>query len=69
MAIFLSEIAGDERRRAGVVILVAFSSCILEVTLVSERVASLHLLIGGEILTVVCANGPNSSSAYPPFLY
>ncbi|KAK0132400.1 Craniofacial development protein 2 [Merluccius polli] len=33
-----------------------------------ERVASLRLRVGGRILTVVCAYGPNSSSEYPPFL-
>ncbi|TWW77358.1 hypothetical protein D4764_12G0007480 [Takifugu flavidus] len=35
---------------------------------VDQRVASLRLRVGGRILTVVCAYGPNSSSAYPPFL-
>ncbi|TWW78139.1 R2 Retrovirus-related Pol polyprotein from type I retrotransposable element [Takifugu flavidus] len=44
------------------------SGCILEFTLVDERVASLRLRVGGRILTVVCAYGPNSSSAYLPFL-
>ncbi|TWW75468.1 hypothetical protein D4764_13G0001300 [Takifugu flavidus] len=44
------------------------SACILEFTPVNERVASLRLRVGGRILTVVCAYGPNSSSAYPPFL-
>ncbi|TWW78306.1 hypothetical protein D4764_11G0004270 [Takifugu flavidus] len=44
------------------------SACILEFTPVDERVASLRLRVGGRILTVVCAYGPNSSSAYPPFL-
>ncbi|TWW73383.1 hypothetical protein D4764_15G0007770 [Takifugu flavidus] len=44
------------------------SACILEFTPVDERVASLRLQVGGQILTVVCAYGPNSSSAYPPFL-
>ncbi|XP_028297265.1 dihydropyridine-sensitive L-type skeletal muscle calcium channel subunit alpha-1-like [Gouania willdenowi] len=33
-----------------------------------ERVASLHLLVGGRILTLVCAYGPSISSEYPPFL-
>ncbi|KAK0144605.1 Craniofacial development protein 2 [Merluccius polli] len=33
-----------------------------------ERLASLRLRVGGRILTVVCAYGPNSSSEYPPFL-
>ncbi|TWW74022.1 hypothetical protein D4764_14G0000230 [Takifugu flavidus] len=41
---------------------------VLEFTPVDERVASLRLRVGGRILTVVCAYGPNSSSAYPPFL-
>ncbi|KAK0156417.1 Craniofacial development protein 2 [Merluccius polli] len=40
----------------------------LEFTPVDERVASLRLRVGGRILTVVCAYGPNSSSEYPPFL-
>ena len=40
----------------------------LEFTPVDERVASLRLWVGGRILTVVCAYGPNSSSEYPPFL-
>ena len=31
-------------------------------------VASLRLRVGGRVLTVVCAYGPNSSSEYPPFL-
>ncbi|TWW52999.1 R2DM Retrovirus-related Pol polyprotein from type II retrotransposable element, partial [Takifugu flavidus] len=44
------------------------SAYILEFTPVDERVASLRLRVGGRILTVVCAYGPNSSSAYPPFL-
>ncbi|TWW64975.1 hypothetical protein D4764_22G0006220 [Takifugu flavidus] len=44
------------------------TACILEFTPVDERVASLCLRVGGRILTVVCAYGPNSSSAYPPFL-
>ncbi|TWW66736.1 hypothetical protein D4764_20G0007680, partial [Takifugu flavidus] len=44
------------------------SACILEFTPVDERVASLRLRVGGRILTVVCAYGPNSSLAYPPFL-
>ena len=35
---------------------------------VDERVASLRLRVGGRILTVACAYGPNSSSEYPPFL-
>ena len=41
------------------------SAFTLEFTWVNERVASLHLRVGGQILT---AYGPNSSSAYPPFL-
>ena len=43
-------------------------ACMLEFTPVDERVASLRLRVGGRILTVVCAYGPNSSSDYPPFL-
>ncbi|TWW62683.1 hypothetical protein D4764_04G0013300 [Takifugu flavidus] len=35
---------------------------------VNERVASLRLWVGGPILTVVWAYGPNSRSVYPPFL-
>ncbi|CAK6984874.1 hypothetical protein D4764_13G0007210, partial [Scomber scombrus] len=59
-----------ERRRAGVAILIAprLGACMLEFTPVDERVASLRLRVGGRILTVVCAYGPNSSSEYPPFL-
>ncbi|TWW67270.1 hypothetical protein D4764_02G0003110 [Takifugu flavidus] len=68
--LYHSGVADGERRRAGVAILVApqLSACILEFTPVDERVASLRLRVGGRILTVVCAYGPNSSSAYPPFL-
>ncbi|TWW81632.1 hypothetical protein D4764_01G0014470 [Takifugu flavidus] len=68
--LYHSGVADGERQRAGVAILVApqLSACILEFTTVDERVASLHLRVGGRILTVVCAYGPNSSSAYPPFL-
>ena len=40
----------------------------LEFTPVDERVASLRLRVGGRILTVVCAYGPNSSSEYPALL-
>ncbi|TWW64123.1 hypothetical protein D4764_03G0011310 [Takifugu flavidus] len=68
--LYHSGVADGERRRAGVAIIVALqlSACILEFTPVDERVASLRLRVGGRILTVVCAYGPNSSSAYPPFL-
>ncbi|TWW81502.1 hypothetical protein D4764_01G0013170 [Takifugu flavidus] len=68
--LYHSGVADGERRWAGVAILVApqLSACILEFTPVDERVASLRLRVGGRILTVVCAYGPNSSSAYPPFL-
>ncbi|TWW73510.1 hypothetical protein D4764_15G0009040 [Takifugu flavidus] len=68
--LYHSGVADGERRRAGVAILVApqLSACILEFTPVAERVASLHRRVGGRILTVVCAYGPNSSSANPPFL-
>ncbi|TWW57406.1 Radial spoke head protein 4 -like protein A [Takifugu flavidus] len=68
--LYHSGVADGERQRAGVAILVApqLSACILEFTLVDERVASLRLRVGGRILTVVCAYGPNSSSMYPPFL-
>ncbi len=68
--LFHSGVATAERRRAGVAILIAprLSACTLEFTPVSERVASLRLRVGGRILTVVCAYGPNSSSEYPPFL-
>ena len=57
-------------RGAGVATLIAprLGACMLEFTLVDERVASLCLWVGGRILTVVCAYGPNSSSEYPPFL-
>ena len=43
-------------------------ACTLEFTPVNERVAFLRLWVGGRILTVVCAYGPNSSSEYPPYL-
>ncbi|TWW59961.1 R2 Retrovirus-related Pol polyprotein from type I retrotransposable element [Takifugu flavidus] len=68
--LYHSGVADGERRRAGVAILVAphLSACVLEFTPVDERAASLRLRVGGRILTVVCAYGPNSSSAYPPFL-
>ncbi|TWW73457.1 hypothetical protein D4764_15G0008510 [Takifugu flavidus] len=68
--LYHSGVADGERRKAGVAILVApqLSACILEFTPVDERVASLRLRVGGRILTVVCAYGPSSSSAYPPFL-
>ncbi|TWW73571.1 hypothetical protein D4764_15G0009650 [Takifugu flavidus] len=68
--LYHSGVADGERRRAGLAILVApqLSACILEFTVVDERVASPRLWLGGRILTVVCAYGPNSSSAYPPFL-
>ncbi|TWW64991.1 hypothetical protein D4764_22G0006380 [Takifugu flavidus] len=70
VGLYHSGVADGERRRAGVAILVApqLSACVLEFTPVDERVASLRLRVGGRILTVVCAYGPNSSSAYPPFL-
>ncbi|TWW77340.1 hypothetical protein D4764_12G0007300 [Takifugu flavidus] len=66
--LYHSGVAGGERRQAGVAILIApqLSACILEFTPVDERVASLHLRVGGQILTA--AYGRNSSSAYPPFL-
>ncbi|TWW73603.1 hypothetical protein D4764_15G0009970 [Takifugu flavidus] len=68
--LYHSGVADGERRRVGVAIPVApqLSACILEFTPVDERVASLRLRVGGQILTVVCAYDPNSSSAYPPFL-
>ncbi|KAK0141183.1 Craniofacial development protein 2 [Merluccius polli] len=68
--LFHSGVATGERRRAGVAILIAprLGACMLEFTPVDERVASLRLRVGGRILTVVCAYGPNSSSEYPPFL-
>ncbi|TWW60998.1 hypothetical protein D4764_05G0010880 [Takifugu flavidus] len=68
--LYHSGVANGERRRAGVAILVAprLSACILEFTPVDERVASHRLRVGERILTVVCAYGPSSSSAYPPFL-
>ena len=61
--LFHSGVARGERRRAGVGILIA-----LGFTPVDERVAFLRLLVGGRVLTVVCAYAPNSSSEYPPFL-
>ena len=45
-----------------------FGACTLEFTPVSERVVFLRFQVGGRILAVVCAYGPNISSAYPPFL-
>uniref|UniRef100_A0A3P9PV83 Reverse transcriptase domain-containing protein n=1 Tax=Poecilia reticulata TaxID=8081 RepID=A0A3P9PV83_POERE len=67
---FHSGVAHSERRRAGVGILVAphLGACTLGFTPVNERVASLRLRVGGRVLTVVCAYGPNGSSDYPPFL-
>ena len=52
----------------GFLIAPRLSACLLEFTLVDERVASLHLRVGGRVLTVVCVYAPNSSSEYPPFL-
>ncbi|KAK0151078.1 Craniofacial development protein 2 [Merluccius polli] len=68
--LFHSGVATGERRRAGVAILIAprLGASMLEFTPVDERIASLRLRVGGRILTVVCAYGPNSSSEYPPFL-
>ena len=68
--LFHSGVATGERRRAGMAILIAprLGACMLEFTPVDERVASLRLRVGGRVLTVVCAYGPNSSSEYPPFL-
>ncbi|KAK0143577.1 ATP-binding cassette sub-family G member 8 [Merluccius polli] len=68
--LFHSGVATGERRRAGVAILIAprLGASMLEFTPVDERVASLRLRVGGRILTVVCAYGPNSNSEYPPFL-
>ena len=68
--LFHSGVGTGERHRAGVAILIAprLGACMLEFTPIDERVASLRLRVGGRILTVVCAYGPNSSSEYPPFL-
>ena len=68
--LFHSGVASRERRRAGVSILIAprLGASVLEFSLVDERVASLHLRVGGKILTVVSAYGPSSSSDYPAFL-
>nr|XP_054590348.1 uncharacterized protein LOC129154585 [Nothobranchius furzeri] len=65
-----SGVAPTERRRAGVGILVSphLGACTLGFIPVNERVASLHLRVGGRVLTVVCAYAPNYSSDYPPFL-
>ena len=43
-------------------------ACMLEFTLVKERIASLCLRVGAHTQTVFCAHGPNSSSTNPPFL-
>ena len=45
-----------------------FSANELEFTSVDERVASLQLQVGGQVLTVVCVYVPNSSSEYPLLL-
>ncbi|KAI3357259.1 hypothetical protein L3Q82_015708 [Scortum barcoo] len=65
-----SGVAQDERRRAGVGLLIApqLSRHVLEFTPVNERVASLRLRVGDRSLAVVCAYGPNSSTEYPAFL-
>ncbi|KAK0135736.1 Craniofacial development protein 2 [Merluccius polli] len=62
--------SGTSLLERGVAILIAprLGACMLEFTPVDGRVASLRLWVGGRILTVVCAYGPNSSSEYPPFL-
>ena len=59
-----------ERHRAGVSILIAarLCACTLGFTPVDKRVASLRLRMGGQVLNVVCAYSPSSSSEYPSFL-
>ena len=66
----LAGVVPGERRGPGAGLLIAprLSACMLEFTLVDERVASLRLRVGGRVLTVVCAYAPTCSSAYPPFL-
>ena len=64
--LFHSGVARGERCRAGVGILIAprLCACTLGFTPVDEKV----VVVGGRVLTVVCAYAPNSSSEYPPFL-
>ena len=68
--LFHSGVARGERRRAGVGILIGprLCACTLGFTPVDERVASLRLRVGEQVLNIVCAYAPNSSSEYPPFL-
>ena len=46
---------------------VQLGACTLEFNPVSERIVS-GLRVEGQILTVICAYGPNISSTYSPFL-
>ncbi|TWW64942.1 hypothetical protein D4764_22G0005890 [Takifugu flavidus] len=68
--LFYAGVAQGERRRAGVGFLLAhrLSSLTLRFSQSSERVASLRLQVGEQVVTVVCAYAPNNSSEYPPFL-
>ena len=52
----------------GILIAPRLCACTLGFTLVDERVASLRLQVGGQVMTVVCAEAPNSRLEYPPFL-
>lgn len=63
--LFHSGVTDSERRLAKVVIHVVpqLSAGTLEFISVSKKIASLHLWERGQILTVVCAYHPNSSSS------
>ena len=52
----------------GILIAPRLCACTLKFTPLDKRVASLHLRVGGWVLTVVCAYAPDSSLEYPPFL-
>nr|XP_054603205.1 craniofacial development protein 2-like [Nothobranchius furzeri] len=69
-ALSFAGVAPGERRRAGVGFLLAprLSACELGFTPGDERVASLRLQVGEQVLTVACAYGPNISSEFSPFL-
>ncbi|KAK3538435.1 hypothetical protein QTP86_002335 [Hemibagrus guttatus] len=68
--LLFSGVPHDERRRAGVGLLIApqLSRHVLEFSPVNKRVVSLCLRAGDRCLTVVLAYGPNGSVDYPTFL-